>query len=411
MSIIVLGIVFLTCIGLLAHSYVVYPLLMRLLSRGRSLPVVESRTETALPEVAVLMAVYNEEAVLGETLRSILASEYPAAKLRILIGSDGSTDRSEAIVAELALDHPGLELVTFGGRNGKIRIVNQLAGIAGAGFADPDKAIFLLCDANVSWRPDTLRRLVSRFENAEVGLAGTVVLDRIREHEGIGDQEEAYIGIENQIKVAEGLLWGRLMGAFGACYAMRARLFTPVPPEHIVDDFYLTMSCLEQGFDAIVDPEAIVHEAVSTDIREEFRRKRRIAAGNFQNLRRFWTFLQPWNSDLATSFAFWSHKGLRWFGPLLLAGAFVSAAVGSLVEPLFLLPFAGFMALLGAAAVDGALAKRGRKSPKLFRFARYFLSMNRAMFLGLFDFLRGPKGSVWEPTRRVGVNGKGLVPR
>ncbi len=98
-----------------------------------------------------------------------------------------------------------------------------------------------------------------------------------REHSGIGDQEEAYVGQENLVKFAEGVLWGRVMGAFGACYAMRARLFTPVPPHHIVDDFYLTLSCLEQGMDAIVDPEAVCHEAVSTDIREEFRRKRRIA--------------------------------------------------------------------------------------------------------------------------------------
>lgn len=400
----ILSLLFWGSIGLLAHTYAFYPLLMRFLARGRALPPVDAPAESDLPEVAVLMAVYNEETVLEETLCSILDSDYPLEKLAIHIGSDGSTDRSEAIVRRFAADHPGLRLVTFGGRNGKIRIINQLAATAEAAFADPDKAIFILCDANVSWRPQTLRLLVSHFVREQVGLVGTVVLDRVREHAGIGDQEEAYIGIENQVKFAEGVLWGRLMGAFGACYAMRARLFTPVPPEHIVDDFYLTMSCLEQGADAIVDPGAVVHEAVSTDIREEFRRKRRIAAGNFQNLARFWHFLQPWHSDPATTFAFWSHKGLRWTGPLLLIAAFASCVALAFREVFYLLPLAGFAALGLAAALDARTAGRGRRSFKPFRFARYFLSMNLALFRGWLDYLRGPKGSVWEPTRRVAVS-------
>ncbi len=397
-------------VALLAQTYVIYPLMMRLLARGRSLPRVEEPTDADLPEVAVLMAVYNEEAVLADTLRSILSSDYPAEKVTLFIGSDGSTDRSDSIVKDFAKSHPRLHLVPFGGRNGKIRIINQLAATAGAAFDDPDKAIFLLCDANVSWGPQTLRLLVSHFVRKEVGLTASVVLDRVREHAGIGDQEEAYIGNENQVKFAEGVLWGRLMGAFGACYAMRARLFTPVPADHIVDDFYLTMSCLEQGYDAIVEPAAIVHEAVSTDIREEFRRKRRITAGNFQNLRRFWQFLQPWNSDAATCFAFWSHKGLRWLGPQLLIVSFLSCLVLTFLNPIHALPLAGFAALAFAALCDGILARAGKGSCKPFRFARYFLSMNHALLLGWIDYLRGPKGSVWEPTRREGIAPSAALP-
>jgi cellulose synthase/poly-beta-1,6-N-acetylglucosamine synthase-like glycosyltransferase len=389
-------------IALLAHTYAVYPLLMRLAVRNRPLSGDRFETDAEFPEAAVLMAVYNEEKVLEETLASILASDYPPEKLRVFIGSDGSTDRSDAIVKSFADRDPRVRLVSFGGRNGKIRIINRLAEGAATLLPDPDKSLFVLCDANVTWAPAMLRRLASHFKRERVGLVGAAVVDRVREHAGIGDQEEAYVGQENLVKFAEGVLWGRVMGAFGACYAMRARLFTPVPPHHIVDDFYLTLSCLEQGADAIVDLEAVCHEAVSTDIREEFRRKRRIAAGNFQNLRRFRSYLRPWNGGAAATFAFWSHKGLRWFGPFLLLGAMVSSLGLGVMNP-WLLPLAGGWAgLFLMAAADRLFGTRGGPLVKLFRFARYFLSMNLALFLGFLDFIRGPRTSVWEPTRREG---------
>lgn len=401
----VLSALFVGSLALLAHTYAVYPVLMRLSVRKRRLPGDRFEKESGFPEVAVLMAVYNEEKVIEETLASILSSDYPAGKLRVFIGSDGSTDRSDVIVKSFVAADSRVRLVSFGGRNGKIRIINRLAEGAATMFSDPDKALYVLCDANVTWSPLLLRRLASHFKRERVGLVGAAVIDRVREHSGIGDQEEAYVGQENLVKFAEGVLWGRVMGAFGACYAMRAGLFTPVPPHHIVDDFYLTLSCLEQGRDAIVDPGAICHEAVSTDIREEFRRKRRIAAGNFQNLQRFWSYLLPWNGGPATTFAFWSHKGLRWFGPFLLLGAMVSSVGLGLLDPRTLPLPGGFALVFLMAAADRAIARRGGAQVKLFRFARYFLSMNLALFLGFLDFLKGPRTSVWEPTRREAATG------
>lgn len=396
-----LSLVFWTCVILLAHTYAVYPILLSVLAKGKRLPADRFISDEELPEVAVLMAVYNEEAVLEATIQSILASDYPTGKIRIMIGSDGSTDLSDEIVNRYRRDHPHLHLNVFGGRNGKIRIVNQLADKAQREFKNPGSALFVLCDANVAWSPDLLRRLASHFKRTDVGLVGATVRDRVRSHEGIGDEEEAYIGQENLAKYREGVLWGKVMGAFGACYAMRVSLFSPVPVNHIVDDFYLTFRCLEQGSKAIVDLEAICYEAVSTEISEEFRRKRRIAAGNFQNLNHFRRLLRPWNSDLATFFAFWSHKGLRWLGPFLLGGAHLSCLVLAVLKPLYLIPLAGMLATFLMATGDGFLSRReGWPQVRLFRFARYFYSMNLALFLGFLDFMRGPGNSVWEPTKR-----------
>lgn len=398
-----LSIVFWGCLILIAHTYALYPMLLGFLARGKSLPPERFEQDDEFPEVAVLMAVYNEEAVLEATLASILESDYPAGKMKVFIGSDGSTDRSDAIVNRFRERHPQIQLTVFGGRNGKIRIINQLAADTAASFADPDSALYVLCDANVVWTPSLVRRLASHFKRPAVGLVGAAVKDKVREHAGIGDEEEAYIGQENLVKYREGVLWGNVVGAFGACYAMRATLFSPVPVHHIVDDFFLTFQCLEKGGTAIVDLDAVCYEAVSTEISEEFRRKRRIATGNFQNFRRFWSFIQPWNSNFATFFAFWSHKGLRWCGPFLIIGMIFSAAILAFMSPFYLLPVFGLLGTFLAAGLDKWMSScEGGRHVKLFRFIRYFYTMNAALFLGFVAFAKGVGNSVWEPTKREG---------
>jgi len=396
-----LSVVFWGCLVLIGHTYALYPMLLEFLARGKTLPPERFEHDAELPEVAVLIAVYNEEAVLEATLASILESEYPADKVKVFIGSDGSTDRSDAIVKRFRERYPHLHLTVFGGRNGKIRIINQLAADASSHFTDPASAIYVLCDANVVWTPPLLRRLAGHFKRPGVGLVGAAVKDKVREHAGIGDEEEAYIGQENLVKYREGVLWGNVIGAFGACYAMRASLFAPVPVHHIVDDFYLTFQTLEKGSTAIVDLDAVCYEAVSTEISEEFRRKRRIATGNFQNFRRFWRFIQPWNSNFATFFAFWSHKGLRWCGPFLLIAMFLSAAILAFLSPFYLLPIIGMSGTFVAAWIDKIMSRRENgRHVKLFRFIRYFYTMNAALFLGFVAFAKGVGNSVWEPTKR-----------
>ncbi|MEM9017367.1 MAG: glycosyltransferase [Verrucomicrobiota bacterium] len=400
---IVAGSLLLVSLGLLAHTYLIYPLLMACLSRGRKLPEERYVEDSEFPEVAVLMAAYNEEAVLESTLTSIFGSDYPMERVTVWIGSDGSTDCSHEIIERFAADFSNLTLEIFEGRNGKIRIINSLARKAKERFSDPATAVFVICDANIIWETSALRRMVAHLKRVEVGLVGCSVVDASRQHEGIGDQEETYVGLENRLKYAEGVLWGNMIGAFGACYSMNASLFTPVPESYIVDDFFQTFSVLEKGCAAIVEIEAVCYEAVSTDIEEEFRRKQRIARGNFQNLEHFRSFLLPWNGGWSTSFAFWSHKGLRWNGPGLFIGAFISSAVLAVFHPIGLVPLFGMIASFAVAGIDWLQARSGAKSHfKPFRFLRYLYAMNGALFLGWLAYLKGSSNSVWEPTKRVG---------
>jgi cellulose synthase/poly-beta-1,6-N-acetylglucosamine synthase-like glycosyltransferase len=215
--------------------------------------------------------------------------------------------------------------------------------------------------------------------------------------EGISVQEKAYISREVRIKHEESLLWGTMMGPFGGCFAIRKSLFKPVPSNFLVDDFYLNMLVLEAGYKAINNPKAHVFEDVSNDIAIEFKRKIRIATGNFQNLSRFKKLLwPPWKG---LGFSFLSHKVIRWLGPFFLILAFISLFVLSFDSKTYLILFFAYIFLLVVPLLDWLLKKLNFHI-FILRFITHFCAMNLAMFIGFVRKNRGVKSNVWEPTKR-----------
>lgn len=383
----------------IAHSYAVFPLVISKLKPKSSTYERFDVQDENWPELHVVMAMYNEGAVIQQTLESIVESDYPVEKLTIHVGSDNSTDDSHDIVEALQAQHPNIQLTIFESRSGKIKIINSLVD----SIPNDEQSVLLLCDANVTWSKEAARNLARHFKDQRIGIVACNVLDSQKSTQGIAAQEDAYVNRENLIKYNEGQLWGRMMGAFGACYALRRSCYREVPTHYNVDDFFETLACYEQGYDGIVDLKAICYEAVSTDINEEFRRKQRISKGNFQNFKHFGRYLQPWNCGLATWFAFWSHKGLRWFGPLLLLAMTVSSvALASMGYWLYIIAAVGIIGSFAAAGFDQLLERfQVGFRFKLFRFIRYFYSMNFALLLGAIEFVKGVQNSVWEPTKRV----------
>jgi cellulose synthase/poly-beta-1,6-N-acetylglucosamine synthase-like glycosyltransferase len=386
----------------ICHTYLIYPKLIIWWLNRRKFVQNYSQTDhqdQEWPEMNVVMAMYNEESVIQKTLQSITASDYPDGKLKIYVGSDNSTDGSHQIVKVFMRRYPAINLEIFKGRSGKIKIINQLV----EKIPVASGSIVVLCDANVVWTQSLAKKLARHFCDEAIGIVASTVIDDKHSKRGIGNEEEAYVNRENLVKYGEGKLWGRMMGAFGACYAMRRAAFEPVPANYNVDDFYQTMVCYEKGYRGIVDLEAICYEAVSEDISEEFRRKRRISKGNFQNLIRFWRYLQPWNCGLATFFAFWSHKGLRWFGAWLLILAMMSctwlAISGYMIYQAACLVFLATFVATGIDKLMETCFKNQRIS--VFKFVRYFYAMNAALFLGSLEFCLGVRNSIWEPTKRV----------
>lgn len=390
---IALEIIFWACALLIGYSYVAYPMLTSLLMLFHKTKHVH-HAPAALPRVFVVFAAYNEEEVISKKLESIMASDYPKDKLYVWVGSDCSTDRTNEIITAFATKHAGIKLRAFTDRTGKTGILNKLVDEYREQAEQND--ILVLTDANVMFEPPTVVELVKQFGDEAVGLVGANVLNP-RYGAGISTQERAYIQRENRIKFREGALWGAVMGAFGACYAIRAELFPKMPPNTIVDDFFVTMHVLRRRKKAIIAPNAVCIEDVSVKVGQEFRRKRRISVGNFQNLSRYWTMLFSFRP---AGFAFWSHKVLRWLGPFLLIGALATSGILALESTFYLVLFLVHAGLIALGLLD-LLLQQARLSVQPLRLLSYFYAMNLALLAGFFMFLGGVSTSVWRPTERT----------
>jgi cellulose synthase/poly-beta-1,6-N-acetylglucosamine synthase-like glycosyltransferase len=265
-----------------------------------------------------------------------------------------------------------------------------------------DQHILIITDANVMLAANTIFQLCKHFKDAKIAVVDSNIINPDRkEGNGIAKNEKGYISREVMMKHYEGKAWGAMIGPLGGCYAIRSTYFTEVPKGFLVDDFYIAMKALEKGGKAINELEAICYEDVSSKISEEFRRKTRISSGNFANLSVFWPMLMPWKGALA--FAFLSHKVLRWFGPFFIIAAFIAniflafAFGGNLFyQILFFLQTFGLFAVPLLDFLAGLL---GLHLAPL-RYISYFLAMNAALLKGFFNYLKGVRNNVWQPTQR-----------
>jgi len=396
-----LQIIFWICFVALAHTYVIYPLLLKLLALLKSPMPPFKGGENSQQSVSILIAAYNEEKVIKEKLESIFNSDYPKEQIEVLVGSDCSTDKTNEIVRSF----PGTQLIEFKERSGKIKIINHLKSIA-------NHEILILTDANVMFDKDTIHELVKHFNNPEIALVDSNMMNINQQGKGISKAESTYIRGEVGIKNNEGKVFGMMMGPFGGCYAVRKSFYENVPENFLVDDFYVNMKVLEKGGKAISEINAKVYEEVPTDWKIEFKRKIRIATGSFQNLWEFYPLLFRFN---ALSFCFLSHKVLRWKGPFLMIGiyitnyliimAYASAIlsfqnISTQMASDFFIPFFYLQNSILLLFMLDILLKAIGINFFLTRLVTHFLSTNLALFIGFFKFLFGVKSSVWQPTKR-----------
>jgi len=378
------------CFFLLAYTYFLFPVAVILFSKNKKLNSNFYNETEVVPSVSILIAAYNEQAVIKEKVMSIIDSNFPNSKIEIIIGSDCSNDNTNQIIKDLEVGFPFINTIIFEERTGKSGVVNKLVRQA-------KNEILILTDANIIFSNNTISSLVRHFKNLYIGLVDTNMVNVGIKKSGISFQEKTYISWEVKFKHAESKLWGMLMGPFGGCFAIRKSLFTPIPENFVVDDFYVCMNILQNGHGAINDLQAIVYEDVSNQLSEEFRRKKRISMGNFINLFHFRKLLLKPFTKLG--FIFISHKVIRWFGPILLLLIFLANYSLILDSIFYKTTFFAQLILFIFPFIDLLLRKIGIHIIIL-RFITHFYSMNLALLIGMIDYLTANKKGVWEPTKR-----------
>ena len=379
------------------HSYILYPVLLRLFSIGKKEnEIIFAKGDEPLPDLFVVFSVFNEEKVIREKSESIFQTSYPLNKLKVYIGSDNSTDSTNQIVNEFVAKYAQIIFVPFTERNGKSNVINKLVKQIEAADFDKTNSIFVFTDANVMFSLDTIFEMVKHFKNENIAQVAANILNKGVKQDGISQQEKSYVQRENKIKYLEGLNWGSMVGAFGACYAMRASVWKEIPQNYLMEDFYLSMNVLAQNKKAISEPKAICYEDVSNEIEEEFKRKQRIQAGNFQNLSVYWRLLFRFD---AVSFCFLSHKVIRWIGPLFIVLTFITNLFLFQVSEFYLFTLLVQITLLLSPLLDSLFKKIGLHLI-LLRFASYFYIMNFALIKGFIMYAKGIKTNTWNPTKR-----------
>lgn len=369
------------------QTYVFYPLFCIWKSRSRKQPAPERMAHENLPDVAVVFAAYNEEAVIEAKLKSIYDGSYPLNKIYVYVGSDASTDRTEELVKAFSERYAGIMLRRFPGRMGKTRIVNEL-------IEQVKQPVLIMTDANVLFSLETIKLLVNRLENSGAAIVGANIYKEAKKEEGIVAQEKAYMRLENRIKQAESDMWELVIGVEGGCYAMRRDLFTPVPDHFKVDDFYITFQALAAKQKVLFEEKAICFEDVPVQQEVEFKRKVRISTGNFQNLSHFRALLWPPYRPLG--FAFLSHKVLRWLTPFFIILCLLSSLALMVVSNLFFILFSVQLILM----LIPFLERRLKTGSRLVTYISHFYMMNLALLIGFFRFINGVSDSIWEPTKR-----------
>jgi len=384
-------IIFWLAVFSIIHSYLLFPLLLILIARFRKPNDVIYSPDEELPFVSIIMAVHNEELVLVKKLRSVFNSDYPEERFEMLVGSDNSTDRTNEILRVYSNDCKSMRFFPNDERQGKPAIVNSL-------IREARGEILILTDANVFFREDTIYQLVKHFRNKKLGLVAGNIVSTHTTIDGVSIQEWRFLSREIRTKYYEGRIWGTTIGAEGGCYAIRSELFSPVPAGFAVDDFYITMKVIEKKFACILELEAVVYEDVSNSMTEAFRRKVRISSGNFQNLGIFKRLLwPPWTGR---AFSFFSHKVLRWFGPFFLLATLLTNILLVNNHLIYLVTLVSQLSLYALLIIDFLLRKI-RFHIVFLRFITHFFSMNLALLLGFFKFLKRTETDVWEPTKRT----------
>ena len=365
--------------ALILYAYAGFPLIIAL--RGALFPM-RHKTADITPSVSLIVAAYNESAVIADKMRNIADLDYPPDQFEAIVASDGSTDGTAEIALAAAGDRVQvLELP----RQGKAAALNTAIGLA-------QGDILVMSDASTIYRPDAIRNLVRHFADERVGgVAGNQRYVKRRQG-GNNAGEAAYWDFDRQLKLWESQA-GNTISATGSIYAIRRALFQGVPAG-MTDDFAVSTSVIVQGYRLIFDPDAVAFEAVAPNQKREFTRKVRVMTRGLTGVLYRRELVNPFRYGFYAVQLF-THKLLRrlLFIPMILI----------LVSNVLLISFSRFYALTlaaqavfySAALVGWWLMQRGIRLPKPLSVVTYVCMVYAAAAVATWNVVRGRRIVRW----------------
>lgn len=375
------------------YTYIGYGILIYLLVKLKRLFSDKNQIQPVLdfePEVTLVVIAYNEADFIDRKIRNSLNLDYPPGKLRWLFITDGSTDSTPKIIQE----YKNILLLHQEERKGKVAAMNRAIK-----YVETSYVIF--SDANTLLNPGSVREIIKHYADPVVGgVAGEKKIISGINDKAAGAGEGFYWKYESLLKKLDSDFYS-VVGAAGELFSVKTSLFHETGEGTIIEDFVQSLLICMDGYVIRYEPKAFARETASLSIKEEQKRKIRIAAGAFQAMKilkgLFNVFKYP-----TLAFQFISHRVLRWtLCPICLIICFFSNALlvyfgeGGFYDIVFLLQIVFY-----ALGLTGWLfASRNVKIKAIF-IPYYFLFMNVSVFLGLSRFIHNKQTSVWDKAIR-----------
>lgn len=379
-------VVFYTFMGYGILLYIIIKL--KRLIKGK--PAIVTPLNNLLPQCTLVIAAYNEEHFIEQKIKNSLELKYPPGKLKFLIITDGSTDKTVEIVNR----YPQIQLLHQDTRAGKIAAVHRAME-----FVDTEIVVFT--DANTFLNPEAIINICRHYTDETVGaVAGEkrVQIDENADASAAG--EGFYWKYESALKKWDSELYS-VVGAAGELFSVRRSLYRDVEPDTVLDDFMISMLIALQGYRIVYEPQAYALETASENVTEELKRKIRIAAGGIQSILRLQSLFNPFKYPVL-SFQYISHRVLRWtVTPFLLILVFVLNVLLALPpdDIFFKIILVGevFFYLL---ALTGFIMEKRHIRIKVLFIPYYFCVMNYAVLMGIIRFFTKKQSAMWEKAQR-----------
>ncbi len=380
---------------IIVYTYCGYALvLMVLVSLKRMLfgKRSEVQNQEEWPEVTLFVTAYNEADFVRSKVENSLQLSYPKDKLKFLWITDGSTDETP----ELLQKYQQVRVEHLAERRGKVHAMNR-----GMQFVETPYVVF--SDTNTMLSADSLQNLVRHFRNPKVACVGGE--KRVLTEGGTNvaaNGENMYWSFESKIKQMESEL-SSVVGVAGELFALRTELYRSVPEDCLLDDFQISMGLAADGYRVVYETNAIAVETASLNVKEELKRKSRIAAGGLQSMVRMIQLLNPFRLGWL-SFQYFSHKILRWtLAPWALIVALVAniaLVVTDSSELIYILSL-GFQFLWYLLALLGFILEGHLRGNKLLFVPYYFTAIHFAAIKGLYRFVGNKQSVAWDKAQRA----------
>lgn len=364
-----------------AYVYFIYPLVINIFSIVFNK---KFKKEKVSPAISVIITAYNEENDIASKIENTLSIEYPKDKTEIIVGSDGSTDKTNEIVR--TYKNQGIKLMAFDENRGKTITQNDCVKAA-------QNEIIVFMDAASLCHKNALNEVVSNFADPRVGcVAGKIAFITSKDNI-VTESQGLYWRYEQFLKRSESRL-GSLVGVDGPLYAIRKNLYIPLGST-MISDLLTPLLVIKQGFAVILEPNAVTYEEATKSSKDERKTRRRIVLRGLIGLRRHCELMNPCRYPLL-AWQIISHKILRWLVGGFFVCMFFSAAM--LVKNIFYFFILLCMILFLILAFIGFINPGNKKN--LFVVPYYFTLVNGAALRGVIDFFMGKKIVSWEPVRK-----------